>query len=118
LFFSSRSIAFTRKIWERVGGYPEIALTAEDSLFDERLRELGVRFVFTDKAIAYCKPRSSWGGIWKQFFRYSKGDAICGLHGSLHLRLSAKYVSLFAVILLSFHERAYLVLAIALVILY
>jgi glycosyltransferase involved in cell wall biosynthesis len=87
---SSRNIAFTKKVWKRVGGYPEITLTAEDTLFNKYLRDIGVVFTFVNAAFVYWQPRSTLGGLLKQFYRYSKGDAICNLNQGMHLRKAIK----------------------------
>ena len=49
---SSRSVAFTRGAWERVGGYPEWLDYCEDLVFDLRLRAAGLRFAFAPGAVA------------------------------------------------------------------
>ncbi len=97
-FPSSRSIAFRRRAWEKVGGYPEIALTAEDALFDKNLEQIGARYIFTDKAVVYWKPRGNLKSLLRQFYRYSKGDAICGIQGKMHARLFTKFLLFFLMI--------------------
>ena len=46
---SSRSVAFTRQAWQRVGGYPEWLDYCEDLVFDLRLRAAGCRFAFAPR---------------------------------------------------------------------
>jgi glycosyltransferase involved in cell wall biosynthesis len=91
---SSRSIAFTKAVWNRVGGYPEIALTAEDSLFNYRLRDSGAKFVVAEKAVVYYRPRGTYKSLLRQFYRYAKGDAICSLYPAMYSKLITKWMIL------------------------
>jgi glycosyltransferase involved in cell wall biosynthesis len=70
---SSRSVAFRKEAWERVGGYPEWLDYCEDLVFDFKLRELGP-FAFAPRAIAYFRPRKSPGAFFRQYYRYARGD--------------------------------------------
>lgn len=71
---SSRSIAFKKKVWEEVGGYPEWLYTAEDTLYDINLKKRGFKFVFAKDAIVYWRPRGSLKKLIKQMYLYGKGD--------------------------------------------
>jgi glycosyltransferase involved in cell wall biosynthesis len=70
---SGRSIAFKKRCWETVGGYPEWLYTGEDALFDLKLRESGCKFAFARDAIVYWRPRTTLRGLFKQYFLYAKG---------------------------------------------
>jgi glycosyltransferase involved in cell wall biosynthesis len=49
---TARSMAFTRKLWEEIGGFPEHILLGEDTLFDLKARERTMpAFVATAKAL-------------------------------------------------------------------
>lgn len=71
---SSRSVAFKKEAWRRVGGYPKCLYTAEDTLFDIKLKKMGMRFVLVRDAIVYWKVRRNLKEIFKQHFNYAKGD--------------------------------------------
>ncbi len=75
--WSSRSIAFRREVWERVGGYPEFR-TGEDTLFNIKIMESRFKVVFEPKAVVRWRMRSSWRSFFKQFYRYGYGDAKAG----------------------------------------
>ncbi|AIY90184.1 glycosyltransferase family 2 protein [Geoglobus acetivorans] len=95
---SSRSIAFKRKCWEKVGGYPEWLYTAEDTLFDLRLKEAGCKFIFNPNAIVYWKVRENVKKLFKQYYQYAKGDGFAGI---FHLKyLISSYIPTIAGILL------------------
>jgi len=76
---SSRSIAFRRAAWERVRGYPEWTPFNEDTVFDVALRRAGCTFVFEAYAVVRWRPQGAPARIFRQFFRYARGDALAGL---------------------------------------
>lgn len=70
---SARSVAFTKELWRRVGGWPEWLRFSEDTLFDRTVRSLGARWTFAGDAIVHWRPRRSLRAIAKQFFSYGTG---------------------------------------------
>lgn len=76
---SSRSLALKKECWASVGGYPENLETAEDTLFDIKLKEKGFKFVFVENAIVFWEVRHNLMAIAKQYFRYRGGDAKANL---------------------------------------
>lgn len=70
---SARSLACTKSVWKRAGGWPEWLCFSEDTLFDKKVRRLGVRWEFAGDAIVDWRPRSSLRAIAKQFFNYGTG---------------------------------------------
>jgi glycosyltransferase involved in cell wall biosynthesis len=76
---SSRSIAFRREAWERAGRYPEWTPFNEDTVFDVALKRTGARFVFEPRAIVHWRPQGRPARIFRQFFRYARGDGLSGL---------------------------------------
>ncbi len=70
---SARSVAFTKELWGRAGGWPEWLRFSEDTLFDETVRSLGARWAFADDAVVYWRPRGSLRSIAKQFYGYGTG---------------------------------------------
>ncbi len=75
---SGRSIAFRKKVWEAVGGYPEQVYTGEDTLFDLKLKEKKFKFKLARDAIVYWKGRETIKKFSKQFYLYGKGDGEAG----------------------------------------
>jgi len=71
---SSRSTAFTKKAWEKAGGYPEELYTAEDSVFNYRLKASGARYKVARNAKSYWRPRPNFRKFFKQYFIYAKGN--------------------------------------------
>jgi len=93
---SSRSVAFRKSAWASVGGYPEDLDTAEDTLFDIRLRDAGFRFALAKNAVVYWRARENLRQIFRQFYGYSKGDGLALLFPR---RYSYRYAAAFALIL-------------------
>jgi hypothetical protein len=71
---SSRSIAFRKKNWERIEGYPEELDTCEDLVFASRLKKAGFKFKLAQNAIVYWRQRRNLTEAFTQFFSYAKGD--------------------------------------------
>lgn len=71
---SSRSIAFRRKAWERVKGYPEELNTCEDLVFAKRLKLMGLKFEVVRDAVVLWPQRENIIDAAKQFFSYAQGD--------------------------------------------
>ncbi|MEE8162588.1 MAG: glycosyltransferase family 2 protein, partial [Anaerolineae bacterium] len=97
---SSRSVAFRKEAWERVGGYPEWLDYCEDLIFDLKLRELGP-FAFAPRAIAHFRPRKSLVAFLKQYYRYARGDGKADLWRVRHaIRYSTYLIAAPAIFLL------------------
>jgi glycosyltransferase involved in cell wall biosynthesis len=110
---SSRSVAFRREWWERVGGYPEWLDHCEDLVFDIDLRNAGARFAFVPDAIAVWTARSSLRGFFHQYFNYARGDGHANLWPYRHAARYAAYVSGAVLVHIGkTHRVAWLVLAV------
>lgn len=75
---SSRSIGFSKKAWEKVGGYPEDLYTGEDSKFNAKLLSENIHMAVAENAMVQWKMRPNWKSLFKQFYRYGEGDARAG----------------------------------------
>ena len=88
---SSRSVAFTRGAWERVGGYPEWLDYCEDLVFDLRLRAAGHRGLRPGRP----RPppaRPSLLSFFVQYYRYARGDGKADLWRKRHAIRYATYL--------------------------
>ncbi len=70
---SARSMAFTKSLWHRTGGWPEWIGYSEDTLFDHKVRALGGHFEFAHDAKVDWRPRTSFRAVAKQFYHYGTG---------------------------------------------
>lgn len=86
---STRSVAFRKGVWERVGGFPEkLNDTAEDTMFNYKLIKDGVKFARVKSArVEWGMPETLREFANKIYF-YSKGDVKSGIwiHPSKGLR--------------------------------
>ena len=90
---SSRSIAFRKSAWERVGGYPEWLDYCEDLVFDLNLKDAGYRFAFVPEAVVYFRPRPNLKTFFHQYFRYARGDGKADLWRKRHAMRYVTYTT-------------------------
>ena len=70
---TARSMAFTKPLWAKIGGFPEDVLVGEDTLFDRSARrETTPAFVSNAKALYH--PRNSFRAATHQMARYAVSD--------------------------------------------
>ena len=70
---SGRSMAYTKDVWRRAGGFPEWVRFSEDTLFDLKLRQLRVNWKTAPGAVVHWRPRCSFHSLAKQFYHYGTG---------------------------------------------
>lgn len=86
---SSRSVAFKKQVWERVGGYPEWIPLCEDVIFDLKIKKFGIETEYVREPLVFWRPRTSLRKYFKQLFGYTRSDG----HGKLWLhRQIIRYV--------------------------
>lgn len=61
---------FRRTALERVGGYDESMVRAQDWEMNHRIRETGGKVWFTPEMVVTYRPRSSLGALARQYFGY------------------------------------------------
>jgi GT2 family glycosyltransferase len=86
---TARSMAFTKSLWERIGGFPEQVLVGEDTLFDAAARRLTAP-AFAANAKALYHPRNSWGSATHQMARYAISDGQARVRWARLVRNSAR----------------------------
>lgn len=70
---TARSMAFTRKLWERLSGFPEHVLLGEDTLFDLEARKSTMP-AFIARAKALYAPRFTLRSAIRKMGRYAACD--------------------------------------------
>jgi len=70
---SGRSMAYTKTLWERAGGWPAWLGFSEDTLFDHKLRRMNVRWAFAGDAVVHWRPRTTLRKVARQFYNYGTG---------------------------------------------
>lgn len=91
---SSRSVAFWKADWARVGGYPEWLDFGEDLVFDMRLLDRTGPAAFVPAACVRFRPRPGLRAFARQYYRYARGDGKAGLWPRRHAVRYATYVVL------------------------
>jgi glycosyltransferase involved in cell wall biosynthesis len=90
---SSRSIAFRRSVWERVGGYPEWLDVGEDMYFDFAVLAAGASRTFVRDAVVGWRMRPTLLAFLRQYFRYARGDAVAGMYPRRHALRFGSYAA-------------------------
>jgi len=103
---ASRSMAFKKSIWEKIGGFPEEFSHNEDYVFSKKLKNFGVKKVFNKDAIVYWLPRENLKETFRMFYRFAFGDAESGIFRPKVILLFARYLVGSYLLLLSFVSRS------------
>ena len=89
-FQGSASIAFRRRFWESVSGYPERLYPCEDKFFLTLALKKKARIHLSKGGIVYWRPRSHLGSFFLQYLGYGRGDGKARFYPERHfLRLAA-----------------------------
>ncbi|MBI2037797.1 MAG: glycosyltransferase [Candidatus Magasanikbacteria bacterium] len=76
---SSRSVAFKKDVWQKVGGYPQWIPLCEDVVFDLKIFKSGIKPEYVREALVFWRPRTNLKAYFKQLFGYTRSDG----HGKL-----------------------------------
>jgi glycosyltransferase involved in cell wall biosynthesis len=86
---TARSMAFTKALWQRIGGFPEDVLVGEDTLFDlAARRQTAPAFAINAKAI--YRPLNSFRTATHQMARYATSDGQAGVRWMRMFRNAAR----------------------------
>jgi glycosyltransferase involved in cell wall biosynthesis len=78
---TARSMAFTRDLWKRIGGFPEDVLVGEDTLFDFAARRRTPP-AFVTNAKALYRPENTFHLACRQMARYAVSDGKARVRGA------------------------------------
>jgi hypothetical protein len=88
---TARSMAFTKELWKRIGGFPEEVLVGEDTLFDlEARRRTAPAFISNAKAL--YRPKNTFRSACRQIARYAISDGQAGVRWARMFRNAARCV--------------------------
>lgn len=99
---ASRSLGFTKKIFEKVGGFPQDYSHNEDYVFAHALKHAGAKIVFAKDAIVFWRPRATLKSAYTMFYRFALGDAEAGIYRKKVLAIYARYIIAFVLLCASF----------------
>lgn len=94
---SSRSVAFTKNTWKKVGKYPDELNYCEDLIFAQKLKQHSNMHV-EKKALVYWIQHETFGQFFNQIANYAKGDVLAFYKP--HIRKILTIYARYAVILL------------------
>jgi glycosyltransferase involved in cell wall biosynthesis len=86
---TARSMAFTRALWQEIGGFPEDVLVGEDTLFDLEARRRTQPY-FAREAKAIYRPQNTFRSAAHQLGRYAISDGQAGVRWTRMLRNAAR----------------------------
>lgn len=89
---SSRSVAFTKDLWQKAGGYPEAYSGNEDTIFDLAMERQRPRTTFVPEAIVRWRPAASVRVVYRQYERYAEGDGQAAIFLTTETRYAAYYL--------------------------
>jgi len=88
---TARSMAFTKNLWQRIGGFPESVFFGEDTLFDHQARRLTAP-AFVSCAKAVYRPQYTLLSASRQLARYAISDGILGVRPARLFRNAARCI--------------------------
>jgi glycosyltransferase involved in cell wall biosynthesis len=86
---TARSMAFTKDLWQRLGGFPEDVFLGEDTLFDLAARRLARPF-FVPNAKALYRPQNTFRSACHQMASYAFSDGQAGVRPTRLIRNAAR----------------------------
>jgi len=89
---TARSMAFTKALWERIGGFPEHVLVGEDTLFDLEARKATAP-AFVPNAKALYRPMNTFRSACRQMARYAVSDGQARVRWARLFRNAARCVA-------------------------
>jgi hypothetical protein len=85
-------MAFTKDLWQRLGGFPETVFFGEDTLFDLEARRVA-HPAFPRHAKAIYRPQNSFLSACGQLARYAVSDGILGVRWPRLFRNAARCIA-------------------------
>jgi glycosyltransferase involved in cell wall biosynthesis len=86
---TARSMAFTKQLWQRIGGFPESFFYGEDTLFDLEARRV-TRPAFVERAKALYRPQYTFRSACRQLASYASSDGVLGVRAARLYRNAAR----------------------------
>lgn len=85
------SQAFRKKLWHRVGGFPEGMAAAEDTLFGERAKAAGFTPYFEGDAVINWRPPAGFGEMMRKAYTWGRGDGRARLRAGAYKKILLGY---------------------------
>ncbi|MFA6553851.1 MAG: glycosyltransferase [Patescibacteria group bacterium] len=112
---STRSIAFTKTVWEKAGGFDERLSHNEDTPFALELHKSTSRFVFASDAVVRWHVPHNYSTLYRSIYRYALGDGQSGVYSSQYWILLSFWLMLIACLSIGFPIHAFWIFGIIIV---
>lgn len=90
---SSRSIAYKKSVWEKIGGYHEwLTLAADDTVFWRELKAKGIKYEIESEVCVFWNRHKTAKQFAKEAGRYGLGDGETRINFKNFLSLTAETV--------------------------
>lgn len=98
---SSRSLAFTKTLWQAAGGYPEhLTLSGEDTVFNFHAKRHASIWAFVPDAIVRWHVPGSFRRLFRTLYSWGRGDGEVRLYAGTYIKLGIAYAAMALVFLL------------------
>lgn len=89
---ATRSMAFKKSVWEKVGGFDEKLSHNEDYAFAKKIKANKFNIVFAKNAVVYWSPPNNFKKAFIMFLRFAFGDAEAGIYRPKALLIILRYL--------------------------
>ncbi len=107
---ATRSMAFKKSIWRKIGGFDEKYSDNEDYVFARKLKDIRAKIIFRKDAIVYWIPQGNIKEAFISFYRFAKGDAESRILRPKVIFLFMRYIVGFFLVVLYATSKLYLIL--------
>lgn len=98
---ATRSMAFKKSVWKKIGGFDEALSHNEDYAFANKIKSKGYKIKFEKDAIVYWSPRKNLIDSFAMFFRFALGDIEANIIRPKVVFIFLRYIFAFYLILLN-----------------
>lgn len=90
---ATRSLAFRKSVWKKVGGFNKTYSHNEDYVFARELKRINARIFFKKNAIVNWIPRKNLSEFYVMCKRFAYGDAEAGIYRPKVIFILARYLT-------------------------
>lgn len=98
---ATRSMAFRKSVWEKIGGFDEKLSHNEDYAFAKKLQKNNINIYFEKSAIVFWYPPKTFIKAFIMFFRFAYGDIEARIYRPKALLILLRYLIGISLIIVS-----------------
>ncbi len=111
---ASRSMAFRKSVWKKIGGFPEQFSHNEDYVFAHKMKSENYKIIFEKSAIVYWIPPDNLTSAYTMFYRFALGDAQAKLWRPKVFLIFARYLSVGILLVIALTSGNYILIGLLL----